>query len=255
MDNRSASLARLGMLTPSSNTVLEPLVARMVASVPGASAHFARLRVTEITLERGALAQFDASAMLAAAALLADARVHAIAWNGTAASWMGFDRDILLCQQIARRFGVPATSAVLAINDLLQALGARRFALVSPYVDTVQAAIIASYEAAGFACVAERHEGESDNYAFADIPEATVADAVREVARARPDAIVVMCTNLRGAALAEPLERETGIALLDSVSACVWKSLLLAGADPSMVKGWGRLFGVAAETIPAGLGR
>ena len=58
---------RLGMLTPSSNTVLEPLTAAMLAALPGASAHFARFRVVAIDLGEGSRAQFDLSPVVAAA--------------------------------------------------------------------------------------------------------------------------------------------------------------------------------------------
>ena len=47
----------LGMLTPSSNTTLEPVTAAMIAGIPEASAHFGRFRVTEIG------ARFCAAAM------------------------------------------------------------------------------------------------------------------------------------------------------------------------------------------------
>ncbi len=76
---------RLGMLTPSSNTVLEPLTAAMLADLPGggASAHFSRFRVVGIDLGAGSREQFDPAPVVAAAELLADARVDAICWNGT----------------------------------------------------------------------------------------------------------------------------------------------------------------------------
>jgi maleate isomerase len=77
---------RLGVLTPSSNTVLEPLTAAMAAEA-GATAHFARFPVTEISLGPDALRQFDRGPMLAAAGLLADARMHVIVWSGTSAAW------------------------------------------------------------------------------------------------------------------------------------------------------------------------
>ena len=37
---------RLGMLTPSSNTVFEPICAQMLAQAPWITAHFKRFRVT-----------------------------------------------------------------------------------------------------------------------------------------------------------------------------------------------------------------
>ena len=49
----------LGMLTPSSNTILEPICQAMVAGLPEVSVHFSRFKVTEIALSASALAQFD----------------------------------------------------------------------------------------------------------------------------------------------------------------------------------------------------
>ena len=43
-------MTRLGMLTPSSNTALEPITYAMLAGVEGVSVHFSRFKVTEITL-------------------------------------------------------------------------------------------------------------------------------------------------------------------------------------------------------------
>ena len=40
----------LGMLTPSSNTVLEPVTTAMLAGLPEVTAHFSRFKVTEIAL-------------------------------------------------------------------------------------------------------------------------------------------------------------------------------------------------------------
>src|SRR4051812_4843002 len=102
---------RIGMLTPSSNTVLEPLTQAMLAGVSGVTAHFSRFRVTEISLSEGALAQFDDRPILAAAELLADARMDVITWNGTSAAWRGFETDLELCERITAVTGVAATSS------------------------------------------------------------------------------------------------------------------------------------------------
>ena len=113
---------RIGMLTPSSNTALEPMATEILRSVPQVSVHVSRLRVTEISLDDAALHQFDLDAHLRAAELLADARVDVIGWNGTSASWTGFEGDERLCAEIERIHGVAATTAVLAINELLEIL-------------------------------------------------------------------------------------------------------------------------------------
>lgn len=232
----------LGMLTPSSNTVLEPVTAALLAEIPEASAHFGRFAVTEIALSAQALAQFAPEEILRAARLLAHARCQVIAWNGTSAGWLGFERDEALCAAITRETGAAACTSVLAINELFARLGVRRFGLVTPYVPDVQQAIAGNYARVGFECVAERHLGLQDNFSFSEVDEPTLARLAHEVAAARPDALVVLCTNLRGAALAPRLEAELGIPVIDSISAVVWKSLRLAGIDTRRVTRWGRLF-------------
>jgi maleate isomerase len=233
---------RLGILTPSSNTVLEPLTSALLDDLPEVTAHFSRFKVTEIALSPGAVAQFDDEQILRAAELLADAKVDAIAWSGTSAAWLGFARDVALCERIRNATGRPAGTAVLALNEVLAASSVKRLGLVTPYRDDVQAKIIANYDAAGIAVVSERHLGISDNYAFAEEPPDRIEALIREVAADRPDAIAVLCTNMRGAPLVSELEAEFDIPIHDSVAVTVWKSLKLAGVDPSRVQGWGRVF-------------
>src|SRR5487761_2735746 len=205
----------LGMLTPSSNTILEPVCARMLADLPEVSAHFGRFRVIEISLSQQALGQFDISQQLAAAELLADAKCDVICWNGTSAGWTGFEQDRKLCRAITERTGIPAD---------------------------IQARIHATFRKEGFDCIADQHAGIKVNFDFSEISTETITRMARAVAQAKPQAITIFCTNMKGAALAEPLERELGIPIYDSVSLAVWSSLRMAGVDPSRVQGWGRLF-------------
>ena len=235
---------RLGMLTPSSNTVLEPMTAAMIADLPDVTAHFGRFRVVKISLEGDSLGQFEMEPMLQAADLLADAKVGSICWNGTSSGWLGFQTDRDLCAAIEQRTGVPASSSVLALNEILERTGARRIAFVTPYLDDIQTAINANYNAAGFEVVAERHLKDPGNYTFCTYPADRIAEMCRAVAAEKPDAISVFCTNFRGAGIAESIEAETGIPVYDTVSTALWKSMRLAGADPRRIRGWGRIFGI-----------
>lgn len=232
----------LGMLTPSSNTVLEPLTAAMLRGIPEASAHFGRFPVTEIALSASATAQFDVAEIVRAAELLAHAKVNVIGWNGTSSGWLGFDSDERLCRRITEATGIAACTSVLALNEIFARTRVRRFALVSPYSGVVQARIVENYRASGVECVAEQHLGIEDNYSFSEVSAAQLQSMARVAARAQPDAITIFCTNLRGAPLVEALEEELGIPIYDSIATVVWKSLCLARADPKRIRGWGRLF-------------
>jgi maleate isomerase len=237
-----ADRVRLGMLTPSSNSVLEPVTAAFLAPLDDVTAHISRFRVTEISLSQGSRGQFDLRPMLEGARLLADARVRAICWNGTAAGWMGLDVDRRLCTAITNETGIGAVSAVLALVEAFGRLGVRRYGLVTPYTSDVQSRIIGTFEACGFHCAAERHLDIADNFAFADVGEDQLATMIRGVAREGADAVTVLCTNLRAAFLATHLEAELGLPILDSVAVALWGTLRAAEVDPAPLGAVGRLF-------------
>jgi maleate isomerase len=232
----------LGMLTPSSNTALEPITAAMVARLPEVSAHFSRFKVTEIALSDRALAQFDNDEILRAAELLAHAKVDAIGWNGTSSGWLGFEADVRLCEQITAATGIPATTSMLALNEVLEQTKVKRLGYVTPYLDDVQAKILENYRRLGIACQGERHLGLQDNFSFSEVPVAQLEAMTLDVAKERPDAIAVICTNLRVTPSVAKLERETGIPVYDSIATVVWKCLKLAGVDTRRIAEWGSLF-------------
>ncbi|MGI4778983.1 MAG: maleate cis-trans isomerase family protein [Janthinobacterium lividum] len=236
----------LGMLTPSSNTILEPVTAAMLAGLPEVSAHFGRFRVTEIALSSGALAQFENREILAAAELLSHARCQVIGWNGTSSGWLGFESDRALCTAIERSTGALACTSVLALNEILKETGVRRLGLVSPYRDDVQAAIVRNYAQEGIDCTVERHLGLQDNFSFSQVGDeaihAMVSDVMSGPAETRPEAVAIYCTNLRGAPMAAQLEAEFGVPVYDTIATVVWKSLRLAGVDTRRLAQWGSLF-------------
>jgi maleate isomerase len=237
-----ADRSLLGVLTPSSNTALEPLTSAIVSQIPGVSAHFSRFTVTRISLDEQARGQFDDSKILAAAQLLAEARVDVIGWSGTAAGWMGFEQDLRLCERITEVTGIPATSSVLALNEILALSKLRRFAIVCPYTADVGIRIASNYEREGFVCAASSRLDISENFAFSEVNEDTLTRQVREVSASQPEAIVTYCTNLRAAHLVTQWEMEFDIPVFDTVATVIWKMLRMTGHDPAQIIGWGRLF-------------
>jgi len=159
-------------------------------------------------------------------------------WSG----WLGFERDRRLCGRIRERTGIVATTAVLALNELLALKGLTTLALVTPYTQDVQQRIVENYRGIGIEVVAERHLGIRVNYDFATVQPQALLALMREVAADKPQAITTFCTNLRAAPMAAQVERELGIPLLDTVSTTVWGMLRAAGVSPAQVRGWGELF-------------
>jgi len=233
----------MAMLTPSSNTVLEPFTGAMTLPLfPSVSVHYGRFRVTKIGLDPASNDQFALEPILQAAELLADAKPDVIAWNGTSASWLGFDTDERLCGEILARTGIPATSAVLSFNRILAERGIRRLGLVTPYTLDVQERIIANYAAAGVEIVSERHADLSDNFSFAEVQERQISAMCEDVAQAKPEAIAIMCTNMRGPLIVPDLEKRLGILVLDSIAFTLWGCLRQCQIPMTRLRQFGSLF-------------
>ncbi|WP_407310238.1 aspartate/glutamate racemase family protein [Pseudomonas sp. nanlin1] len=232
---------RLGVLTPSSNTALEPLTQALIAGLGEVSVHFSRFSVTQIALSAEALGQFQRERVLDAARLLADAQVDVIGWSGTSAGWLGFDTDVQLCAAITEATGIPATTSVLALNAALQAFGIQRLGLVTPYLGDVQAKIIANYAALGIDASCESHLSLQDNFSFAQVSEATLDHQVQAVVAAGAQAVSTFCTNLHAAHRVEHWERLYGVPVFDTVTTVVWDMLKTTGVDTRRLTGWGRL--------------
>lgn len=228
---------RLGFVCPSSNTALEPASAALLAGA--GSVHVTRIGVTHIALDGASDGQFDVAGMETAARLLADARVHAIAWAGTSGSWLGLDRDEELCARLAAAASVPATTSALAVLEACRAYGVRRLGLVSPYTADVSARIAEELGRNGIDVVNERFANLVTNFEFAAIPAAEVS-AMIEAAATDVDAVVVMCTNVDGVAAAARAESALGIRVFDSIAATVWHAAALTGTG-TVIPGMGDL--------------
>lgn len=235
---------KIGMLTPSSNTALEPICSRMVTGMEDqVTMHYSRLEVTKISLEKDALAQFDLDPFLRAAEFLAHAEVDAIAWNGTSGGWVGFDFDRMLCEKITEATGIPATTSMLAMLEAFEENNVKSLHMVTPYIDSIDELIMKQLEeTCGYKVINSRRLNQTDNRSFSLVTPEQFDQMCREVSADPADAISIICTNLKSTWQIEQLERDYGITVYDSTAVTVWKTLKMVGIDPSVVKGWGNLF-------------
>ena len=241
---------RLGILTPSSNTALEPLTQALINSLNvilpshNITVHFARFPVTTISLTPSGLAQFDLEPILSAAQLLAHAKVDVIGWSGTSAGWLGFDKDIKLCQEIEKATGIKATTSVLALNTALKLWSVKKLGLVTPYRDDVQGEIVKNYKSIGIEIGEgmEKHLSVEKNNDVADIQEEILDGMIAEVVDSGIDAVTTFCTNLVAAQRVEYWEKEHGVPVFDTVAIVLWGMLRECGVDATKLQGWGAIF-------------
>ena len=236
-------LKKVGFITPSSNTALEPLTMAMTKQISSRiSVHFSRVRVKTLTLDSQDIDQFQTQKMMDAASLLADGGLDAILWNGTSGSWTGkgLEADVELCEEIRRITGVPASTSSLAQVDVLKHYGVKKFSLAVPYVEEPTRKIIETYGKQGFTTVKSARLEETENKVIGNIPFERIKQLLRDADSPDAECIVVACTNLPAAVLLGEMEAELGKPVFDSIAVTLWKALKMTGIDVPL-HGWGKL--------------
>jgi maleate isomerase len=231
----------VGTITPSGNTVVERITLGIARELPEVSMHFSRTPV--FGSSDPSPDAYASEGLLAAARLLAHAAPDMLVWNGSKGAGIGFDHDRALVESIRAETGIRATTSILGLEAVLAARGIRRLGIVTPYSAASQKKTLDCLAREGCEVVADACAGLSDNLSYASVPLDRISAMAREVAAAKPQAIVCLCTNFPAAVLAAPLEAELGLPVYDSAALGVWHALRLAGVDTAPAAAqWGSLF-------------
>lgn len=234
---------KIGMLTPSSNTTLEPICSNMVCGLEKTvTMHYSRFRVTKISLENDALAQFDFEPMLESARLLADADVDVIAWNGTSGGWLGYDIDRKLCLEIEKQAGIPAITSMLSQLKAFERDNVKKIHLVCPYTENIKELLIKEYAKHGIEVINSACLNQSVNRSFALVSQQRIENMFEEVCTESCDGISVVCTNLPAMWNVKELEKKYGFTVYDTINVVVWDAIKTVGVDPRLIRNWGNLF-------------
>jgi maleate cis-trans isomerase len=178
-----------------------------------------------------------------AALELASARVDVILQAGTAAAFFrGLGHDADLIRRITAATKIQATTTLTAVVDALRALRIERPAIATPYIPEMDAMLAEVLKQSGFTVAALKGLGIRRSIDMGDLgPEAAYRlgrEAVRAAGNA--DGVLISCGNFRTFEIIEPLERDSGLPVVTSNQAGLWRALRLAGiAD--RIGGLGRL--------------
>jgi maleate isomerase len=233
--------ARLGIVVPSVNTVMEPWAQRTVPA--GVSVFAARMFIPpETTAET--LIEMDRTEGKAAIRQLSSTFPDVIAYGCTASSIVqGLDYDAHLRAEIEESYQVPATTAAHAILTAAQTLGAASVSIVSPYTEEVDAAEHRYFESAGLKVHGGAYLGISDGFRLAEPEPGALFELGLKGFDKRSDALIVSCLNTRSHAVIAALEQAIGKPVISSTQATLWHALRLAGVKDA-IAGFGRLLEV-----------
>ena len=233
---------RIGMLVPSSNTVVEPVTQAILGDDPRVTLHFARFRFSTIALTAAGAAGYALDVYLEAAAALADAKVDCITWNGTSTAWKGMDNAHAFVRAVKDRHGIAASTTTLACLAALRAARARRIGLLTPFPADMHRKVTDNLAVEGFDVVAGHCLERTDNFALAGLGAADLLPPLERLAEAGPDALLILCTNLDAARLAADLEARLGLPVIDSVAATAWDACRTLGLGGLGDARWGRVY-------------
>ena len=238
--------ARIGLIIPSSNRMVEQEMVRYVPA--GVQGHVARLRMTgphHIPLDQLLPRIEDATRTLN------DAKCDVVAFHCTATSMEeGMAGEERVLAALRRAGAVRALTTATAIRRALDVLRARRIVLVTPYSAKTTAEEAEFLRSAGYEVIHAIGFDLGGSDAFC----ATAADFWRErvieAEREEADVYFLSCANISAFGVIEAIERRLGRPLITSNQAVLWDALCQlnwrerAGCP-------GRLFQMPAAAEPA----
>lgn len=235
--------ARIGVLIPATNTVVEPELYAMAP--PGVTFHFGRMRMRSVAFAtdvdaRDLLESISAGVGDALRAVLACEPTCLMVGMASVAYRGGVEGHRRFKEDLEREAKLPVTTAPDAIEAALAAYDARRVGVMSPYAPGVQATVNSYLEAHGCEVVATQRVASASAVAIADVEEATLRQALTELARSEAEVLLQVGTDLPMARLAGEAERWLGKPVICTTTALLWH-LLGARGIPDRIYGFGSL--------------
>jgi maleate isomerase len=206
--------------------------------------HSSRMRMKHVTPEelRGMNAQTERAALE-----LADARPDVVATACLVAIMaQGPGHHCVAEAEItsalrAEGAEAPVVSSAGALLSGIEALGAKRVAIITPYMKELTAQVVAYIEDTGVEVVDALSLEVPDNLAVARLDPADLREHWRRLDLSRADALVLSaCVQMPSLASIQPVEDEAGLPVLSAATSTAFRILTELGLPP-VVPGAGSL--------------
>ena len=240
---------RIGQIVPSSNTTMETeipalLRAREECAAERFSFHASRMRMKQVTKDE--LAKMDGDSDRCALEL-SDARVDVLGYACLVAIMSmgrGYHRisEARLHGRTVENGGpAPVVTSAGALVEGLRALGARKIALLAPYMKPLTALVVDYIEHEGFEVLDALSLEISDNLEVGARDPRAPIEISRKLNTANCDAVVISaCVQMPSLASVEPVQARVGLPVVSSSVCTTWR-MLKALQLPAMAPGGGAL--------------
>lgn len=233
---------RVGLIVPSSNITMETeipamLNARAAIRPETFTFHSSRLRLKHVTQEE--LTKMDQESSRSAQEL-ADARVDVMGYACLVAimsQGLGYH-----CHSEERLGGValeetgtniPIVSSAGALTDALHHLGAKKVAVLAPYMKPLTEKVCAYIEHEGVQVVDSISREEPDNLKVGELDQDELIRLAGQIDTSNADALVISaCVQMPSLRALDAVQRTLDIPVISAASATTWKVLNALGLDP-----------------------
>jgi maleate isomerase len=236
-DNGIGTKANLGLLVLRTDQTIEDEF--RFALPDGVALYGARLQSpVEVTPDNLRRMEND---IPGAVGLLPDIRFDVIGF-GCAAGALMIGESRVAARVREAMSAVKVTDPVSAAVAALAAVGARKIALLTPYLATINHTLREALVERGLSIPVMGSFSEPDDNRVARITPEAIESAILALGSASEcDAVFVSCTSLRVARIAERIEARLGKPVTSSNHALAWHMLRLAGYNEP-ISGLGRVY-------------
>jgi len=238
----SGSTFRIGQIVPSSNTTMEteiPAILRARESIRPTERftfHSSRMRMKKVTREELAAMDGDSDRC---ALELSDARVDVIGYACLVAIMSmgpGYHRqsqERLHRRTIENGAAAPVVTSAGALIDGLGVLGARKIALITPYMKPLTQIVVDYIEAEGFTVLDRVSLEIEDNIAVGRRDPMALLDIARSMDLSGADALVLSaCVQMPSLAAISAVEEAVGKPVISAAVCTAYRMLEALGLDP-----------------------
>ncbi len=229
---------RIGLVSPSTNSTLEPEFNLMAPE--GVSVHAAR--VMQLGKQDDRSYRVMADGIARASRELSTVEVDAAAFGCTSCTYFVPAQEIT--ENIERNAGCPGIVTADAVLSALRTLGAKRVALGTPRTQYVTDREVKFLEENGFEVVSVLGMGigatEAERRAIGRVPLESIVRMAHRIDRPEADAIFISCTQLPTVTVIAEIEDMLGKPVVTSNQATFWSCLRLMGLN-TPVAGFGTL--------------
>lgn len=246
---KRAGSSRVGLIVPSSNTTMEtelPELFRRQSEATGHKYTFHSARAGMKNVNRQELLAMVGKAAVCAEAV-SDADVDVIAYACLVAVMAQGPEAHVESERVigdaAADNGHPApvTSSAGALVRTLQQIGAKKVAMVTPYMKPLTGMVVDYIEGAGITVLDATSLEVDDNLAVGGLDPQNLPGIARQLKREGADVIVLSaCVQMPSLPAVQAVEDELGLPVITAATATTYEILKALGHQPA-IPGAGRL--------------